>query len=313
MRWLVRVSWLVTILVQAQVWSLPSSAQPSSAGSPVINYRMTVHPVGLPPLSLYVEETGRGPVLLLLHGIGGSSYTWREMAHELGARHRVIAVDMRGHGRSDKPFDLAYSPFDHAAVVRAFLVERRLSQVTLVGHSYGGLVALLLAMDRSIEPHRVVRLVVIDTPAFPQPFSPGVAFLNRPVLPYLALTLLPPELPIGLALLMEKFGLDRLTGHDVTTYAEPLSEPGGAHALISTARQIVPPGFDRVIARYRTIAQPTLVLSCRHDQSVPLSSAQRLARTLPNARLKVLESCDHMPPEQAPEAVLAAMRGFLTK
>ena len=113
--------------------------------------------------------------------------------------------------------------------------------------------------------------------------------------------------------MMERMGLERLEQRDVSIYADPLKEPGGPHALIETARQIVPVDFDRIIARYRSITKPALVLTCRDDQVVPLSSATRLARTLPNARLEVLESCDHVPPEQAPDAVVQAMRGFLAR
>ena len=300
---------MLAVITAAQLVSQLATAQQQPPV--VINYRLTVHPSHQPPVSLYVEEMGRGPVLLLLHGIGGSSYTWRGIAPALAARHRVIAIDLRGFGRSDKPLDLAYSPHDHAAVVAAFITERRLGQVTLVGHSYGGLVALLLARDRTIEPQRIARLVVIDTPAYPQPVSVGVAFLRQPLLPYLALTLLPPELPTALALMMEKMGVERLTQRDVAIYADPLLEPGGPHALIETARQLIPPDFDRIVARYRTIAKPALVLTCRDDQAVPLSSAVRLARTLPNARLAVLDGCDHVPPEQAPDAMIVAMARFL--
>ena len=152
-RWLVCVGWLMAVVAVGRL-ALPAAIA-QGAGGPIINYRMTVRPERQPPLSLYVEEMGRGPVLLQLHGIGGSSYTWRNIAPALASRHRVIAIDMRGFGRSDKPFDLAYSPLDHAAVARAFIKERRLAQITLVGHSYGGLVALLLAMDGSFEPHRI--------------------------------------------------------------------------------------------------------------------------------------------------------------
>ena len=312
---------MLALMTLAAFAICPASAQsthgnPGGASAerqPVINYRLTVHPSGQPPLSLYVEEMGHGPTLLLLHGIGGSSYTWRSIAPVLAARHRVIAIDLRGFGRSAKPFDLAYSPLDHAEVVRAFLDERRLSRVTLVGHSYGGLVTLLLAMDRRLGQHRISRIVVIDTPAYPQQFSPGVEFLRRPLLPYLALHVLPPELPIALALMMERMGLERLDQRDVAVYADPLSEPGGPHALIETARQIVPPGFDRLIRQYRTITKPALVLTCRDDQVVPVATARLLARALPGARLTVLEGCDHVPPEQAPDAVIEAMRGFLAR
>ncbi len=298
----------------ALVWAFmlvaiaPALAEPPGASK---RYRVQLHPEGQPPLSIHVEEMGSGSVLLLLHGLGGSSYAWRQVAPRLAQRHRVIALDMRGFGHSDKPFDLAYSPADQAAVVRAFIKLQNLSRITLIGHSYGGMIALLLSLDRRIEPHRITRLVVIDAPVFPQRFSAGVRFLRRPVLPYLALLMAPSELTTSIAFMMEQVGFDRLTERDISIYAGPLSEPGGPHALIETANQIVPAEFPHMIARYPTMTKPTLVIWCREDSVVPLSTGERLARTLPRARLAVLDGCDHMPAEQAPEALGAEISRFL--
>lgn len=279
-------------------------------GDPV-NYRVMVHPAGQPPLSVYVEEMGRGPPILFLHGLAGSSYTWRFVAAGLAATHRVIAIDLRGFGRTEKPFDQAYSPADHAAVVRAFITERRLANLTLVGHSFGGMVTLMLALDARLEPHRISRLVLLNAPAYPQPFSPMIQLLQQPVLPYVMLHIVPPELPTILSFAMEKMGLARVHQRDIDIYADPLHEPGGPHALIQTARHIVPADFSRMIAHYPTIAKPTLVMTCREDQVVPATSAVRLSRAIPRARLAVLEGCDHILPEQAPQAVIAEMKRFL--
>ncbi len=284
------------------------TATPSSTGQMV-----RVHPDGMPPLDIYVEEMGRGPTILFLHGLGGSSYSWRLIAPRLATTHRVVAVDLRGFGRSDKPFDRAYSSIDHAAVVRAFIRQAKLSRITLVGHSYGGMVALRLALDRRLEPHRISRLVLMATPAFPQAFSAGVDFLRKPVLPYLALLLVPPELTATLALMMESVGMNRFSERDVSIYAGPLSDPGGPHALIETALQIVPDDLPHIMARYPTITKPTLAVWCRQDEVVPLSTGERLVRTLPKARLAVVEGCNHMPAEQAPVAVANEIRRFLAR
>lgn len=305
----VRVIALAVALLVAMAMVHAAVAGPKTS----IGYRVTVHPEGLPPLAINVEEMGQGPVLLLLHGLGGSSYTWRLVAPKLAAAHRVIAIDLRGFGRSDKPFDLAYSPAHHAAVVRAFITEQKLPPLTLVGHSFGGLLAMLLAQDRRLAPNRISRLVLMDAPLYPQPFSPGVAFLRQPLLPYLALTLVPGELPTTIALMMEKFGFERLTSRDISIYADPLGDPGGPHALIETAVQIVPRDLDRIIARYPAVTKPTLLIWCREDQVVPLASGRRLARTLPQARLAVIDGCDHVPPEQAPAAVVLEMTRFLDR
>jgi pimeloyl-ACP methyl ester carboxylesterase len=114
--------------------------------------------------ALYVEEAGEGPPLILLHGLGGSLFTWRHIVAALARGHRVIALDLKGFGHSDKPFDDHYSAVDQAALVSAFIRKRGLRGVALVGHSFGGVVALRTARDFSSESGVIRRLVVMDTP-----------------------------------------------------------------------------------------------------------------------------------------------------
>jgi pimeloyl-ACP methyl ester carboxylesterase len=82
------------------------------------------------------------------------------------------------------------------------------------------------------------------------------------------------------------------------------------HAFLVTARSIVAETGDEISARYRTISQPTLVIWCRKDQVVPLRAGKRLRRTLPNARIAVLESCHHLPQDERPAALVELIRGF---
>jgi pimeloyl-ACP methyl ester carboxylesterase len=166
---------LIGILIGS---SIPTGAVAAPAGGSTSSYFVDLQPDGQPPVRIHVEETGQGAPVLLLHGLGASTYTWRHVVPRLADRNRVIALDLRGFGRSSKPFDHFYSPTDHAAVVRAFIRARNLSGITLVGHSYGGMLALKLALDQRLETHRIARLVVMNAPAFPQPFSVGVRFLK---------------------------------------------------------------------------------------------------------------------------------------
>ncbi len=304
-------AWLAIMLLAPILAPMGATGAAAGSAGHSTGYFIDLQPDHQPPVKIYVEEMGRGPVILMLHGLGGSSYTWRYVAPRLATTHRVIAIDLRGFGRSDKPFDQSYAPADHAAVVRAAILQLNLTRVTIVGHSYGGMVALMVAMDRRLEPHRIARLVAISAPAYPQRFSPGVQFLHKPVLPYLAFLMLPPEVFTTIALMGEKVGFERFSDQDISIYSDPLSAPGGPHALISTARQIVPPDLHRYIARYGMLAKPTLVLWCREDQVVPLSTGERLAKAIPRARLAIMDGCDHMPAEQRPAAVALEIRKFL--
>lgn len=87
------------------------------------------------------REAGQGPVLLLIHGMAGSSYTWRAVIPQLSKRYRVIAPDLIGHGQSAKPRG-DYSLGAFAVWLRDLLDELGISRVTLVGQSLGGGVAM---------------------------------------------------------------------------------------------------------------------------------------------------------------------------
>ena len=89
------------------------------------------------------------------------------MAPELATNHRVIAVDLKGFGQSDKPMDERYSVFDQAELLAQLIEDRNLRDLTLVGHSFGGGVALLLALEADQRlKGRISRLVLLNTLAY---------------------------------------------------------------------------------------------------------------------------------------------------
>jgi pimeloyl-ACP methyl ester carboxylesterase len=275
-------------------------------------YMADAAPPGLPPVRLYAEELGTGPTVLLLHGLGGSGYTWRYMVTALARHHRVIALDLKGFGRSDKPYDQHYAALDQAAYVRAFMEQRGLRGITVVGHSFGGAVAMALALDLNRHGRdRINRLVLMDTPALPQTLSPTVRLLRKPVLPMLALSLLPPLIVAQLSLINDDGAFAHLTQTDVSMYAKPLGDAGAAHALVTTAQRIIPENFELLIRRYPSIQQKTLLLWCRNDSVVPVTTGLQLARMMPSARLQLIERCGHTPPEENPGAATAHILRFL--
>lgn len=287
----------------------PACAAPGAVLQPK-RYQIALKAPGQDEVALYAEEHGRGRPLLLLHGLGASSYTWRNLIPSLAQRHRVIALDLKGFGQSEKPLDLAYSLRDHAALVTAFIRKRGLKNVTIIGHSFGGAIALLTTLEfNRREPGRIRDLVLISAPAYNQPSTEFINFMRMPVLPYAAMTLVPPELALWLS--MDDGSAWKLTADDIRAYAEPFHDPAAGHALITTARQIVPEDVDRVTARYPSIKQHTLIISCDGDTMVPLSTGQHLARAMPNARLEVMKGCGHAPQHDRPREVWRLIRRFL--
>ena len=100
---------------------------------------------------------GPGSPILILHGLAGRASEWSEVASDLSGRHRVVALDIRGHGGSDKPDDLARRSFAADAVGVLEMLE--LGPVCLLGHSFGGDIALMVAATR---PDLLSSLVVVE-------------------------------------------------------------------------------------------------------------------------------------------------------
>jgi pimeloyl-ACP methyl ester carboxylesterase len=308
----------MAFVVGGVAWLLPASSAPLSgfADDPAPgNVRAYAVPVATThdgAFSLYAEEQGSGPPIVLLHGLGGSTYSWRYIAPILARTHRVIALDLKGFGKSDKAFDMAYSAADQAQLVATFLARRNLRHVTLIGHSFGGQVALMTALHlRARDPARIKQLVLIDAPALPQPLTPVVAFMQQPVLPYAVMSIVPADLLTALALRPAPSIARQSTPADARAYAAPLYAASARHAYIQTARQTAPNNLGGIINDYARVRQRTLLLWCTNDKIVPIATGRRLARIMPNAQLKELSGCNHAPTDEAPDALVGALTRFL--
>jgi pimeloyl-ACP methyl ester carboxylesterase len=264
------------------------------------------------PVKLFYEEKGDGPPLLLIHGFGASTYTWRHIAPELARDHHVIAVDLKGFGQSDKPFDDHYSVFDQAELLAQLIEDRDLKNLTIVGHSFGGGVALVLALkaDQRLKG-RISKLVLLDTIAYPQDIPVFFRMLDMPLVSHIGVRMVPPILQTRIALRIAYFDNSKIENDEVEAYAAPLRTAAGKHAIIHSARQIMPEGLDEISARYKTITMPTLIMWCDHDRIVPLDVGLKLRRTLPNSSLRIVDGCGHMPQEEQPDATLSYLQDFL--
>lgn len=264
------------------------------------------------PVKLFYQEEGSGRPLLLIHGFGTSTYTWRRVAPELATSHRVIAVDLKGFGQSDKPMDERYSVFDQAELLAQLIEDRNLRDLTLVGHSFGGGVALLLALEADQRlKGRISRLVLLNTLAYPQNMPVFFRMLNMPFFSHVGVRMVPPAVQTRVALKIAYHDDSKIDDSEVEVYAGPLKTAAGKHAIIQSARQIVPEDLDALAERYKSIALPTLILWCDHDRIVPLDVGLKLRRAMPNASLKVVQGCGHMPQEEQPSQTLELMQDFL--
>lgn len=281
-------------------------------------------------LELLGPEGGR-PVVLI-HGFGASLHSWRKVAPELAAAgFRVVALDLPGFGYSERPTEAAaYTPEAQAALI-AEVLDRLAAEggigrepalepgveaaggpqagagaVDVVGHSFGGGVALALAATR---PERVRSLVLTDStlPTYSRARRADLPFY-RPLV-YLAIRTVGLRRAFVRAALERSFHDDSLVTRElVDAYRSRLLLRGPAGAYRSLTAPIP---RSRLAVELSEIRRPALVVWGEEDALIPARAGRRAAERLPEARFATLPACGHIPMEECPEAWLAAVLAFL--
>ena len=265
-------------------------------------------------LKINYYEAGQGPPVLLLHGFGACAYTWRFIIPPLAADHRVITMDLKGFGLSDKPADDRYAIDDQAEIIAAFIRSQDLKDAVLVGNSMGGGVALLTYFKfKGESPGRIKSLVLIDSAGYDQKLPWFIAILRVPGLAQISTGLVPPRTTAQLVLKKCFYDQAKVSEEMIDTYAYYLGLPGAREALIRTARKVVPADLAEVSARFKTIAVPVLVLWGAEDQVVPLKVGRYFKRDIPGAELVILPRCGHLPQEEEPGETVRIVKAFLEK
>ena len=259
-------------------------------------------------------RAGRGPVLLLVHGIGDSSETWTDVIGELARTHTVIAPDLLGHGASDKP-RADYSVGGFANGLRDLLVILGVESVTVVGHSLGGGIAMQLAYQ---YPHLVERLVLVASGGLGEEVNPALRVAALPGASLaIAASVLPPVRRPALALSRQlaRLGLlERSDVEEVATVWGALRDPDTRRAFLRTLRSVVDLRGQSITSRdrlYLTSAIPTLLVWGERDPVLPVRHAREAADALPGAHLEVLERAGHLPHRSDPDRFVTAVRAFV--
>ena len=260
---------------------------------------------------IHYSDTGQGQPFILLHGFGGSSYSWRYLAPFFSRRYRVISIDLKGFGRSDKPLDDEYSLGDQCAIIKTFIMENDLKDVILGGHSFGGAVALMTFLDLQKEkPNPIAKLIVIDSPSYDQRIS-GFALLRTPILNKMMLSILPHELMVKFALRKSFHDDSKISKESIRIYASYLNHPGSHHALIETAKRNIPHNSNGIVSNLKDINVPLLLIWGEKDKIIPLSSGEKLSRIIPKSTFAVIPNCGHIPQEEYPQETIEIISQFL--
>jgi len=265
-------------------------------------------------ISIHYRTVGDGPLpILFLHGFASSSTTWQELAGLFPAgEFTLYLLDLKGFGLSGKPKDGAYSIEDQAEIIRAFILERGLRSLVIVGHSLGGAVALRVCIEagKGESPFIIEKLVLIDSAAYPQRLPKFFRKLKSPLGP-LYLLLMPVRVLVQGALERVFFDKALITPERFERYTRYFRGKGVAYALRATVKAIDPEAYAGIEESYRGLKLPVLILWGAEDRNVRLSLGQRLLGDISGSRLRVLEKCGHNPHEERPAETSSEILAFL--
>ncbi|MQY34725.1 hypothetical protein SRB17_26950 [Streptomyces sp. RB17] len=257
---------------------------------------------------------GKGPVLLLIHGIGDSSDTWAELIPELARHHTVIAPDLLGHGCSDKPRG-DYSVPAYANGMRDLLGVLDVDRATLVGHSLGGGVAMQFAYQ---FPDRTERLALVSTGGVGRGVTPALRLASLPgaqlALAALRLPTVRTQTAIAIRLL-QLFGTGLgVDAPDLLRVVDALPDTASREAFIRTLRAVVDWRGQVVTMLDRchlTAGMPTLLVWGSRDQVVPALHAEVAHAAMPGSRLEIFEGSGHFPFHTDPQRFLSVLENFI--
>ena len=264
------------------------------------------------PLDLHYKIYGAGDPVLCIHGFGASLFSWRNFVDPLSQNYQLILIDLKGAGNSPKPLDAHYSTQDHADLIYKFILDHDLNNLTLVGNSFGGALSLLLSiMLLEKEPGRLRALVLIDPGAYKQYLPLYVKIIGVPIIGALAIYLIPAWCMARSILKLAYYDPKKITVEEIAAYAAPIASPGGKHALLETGKQIIPPNIDELVAKYKDINVPTLIIWGQQDKIISPEAGKLLVKAIPNSTLEWIDQCGHVPQEERPEATVPLVLGFL--
>ena len=248
--------------------------------------------------NLHYVDAGSGPVVVLLHGLADDIGVWESVMPALAAKHRVIALDQIGFGRSDKPL-LSYRAGTFVDFLDGFLNELKIDRVSLVGNSLGGWIAAEFALT---HPERIDRLVLCDAAGYaavPKTMDPRA--LNA----------------LRLASREDIRYLGPLTFHNKRFYEDvdlafKQRVTAGDGYTINQLLDSMIRGEDVLDGRLGAIHKPTLIVWGREDKVIPLNFAERFHKEITGSRLEVIDNCGHMPQVECPREFVAAVLEFLS-
>jgi pimeloyl-ACP methyl ester carboxylesterase len=259
------------------------------------------------------RDEGSGEVLLLIHGMAGSSDAWRELIPRLAKSYRVVAPDLLGHGQSTKPRG-DYSLGAFAVWLRDLLDELGIARATIVGHSLGGGVAMQFIYQ---HPDYCERVILISSGGLGPDVGWILRLLSAPgaelILPVIAPK---PVLKAGnkIGSWFTSAGMRAPRASEIWRAYSSFSDPPTRDAFLRTLRSVVDYRGQAVSALNRLHVRselPTLAIWGEDDEIIPVEHGYAAHAARPGSRLEVLPGVGHFAHVEAPTEVADIIDDFM--
>ena len=256
---------------------------------------------------------GEGPAVLLIHGMAGSSRTWKDVMPILAEDHTVLSPDLLGHGESAKPMG-DYSLGAFASGLRDLMGVLGIERATIVGQSLGGGVAMQLAYQ---HPELAERLVLVCAGGLGRDVSWMLRALTLPGSELVMPVIFPPFVRDRGNAISKALSDKGIRAPHVAEMWQAYASLAGAEnrrAFLRTLRAVVDPGGQTVSAMdriYLAAGLPTLIVWGDNDPIIPLAHGLAAHEAIEGSRLEIMEGCGHFPHVEAPVEFAAILEDFL--
>lgn len=261
-------------------------------------------------LRWHVQVAGKGPVLLLLHGTGAATHSWRDVLPQLAASFTIVAPDLPGHGFTQGRLPGGPTLPNVARAIAALVAALELDLSAVVGHSAGAAVALRMAIDGSVSPRSVVGLssALLPFPGLAAQLFPALAkllFLN-PFAPHIFARMATPRREVERFLIKSTGSAIDAVG--VAHYAALFRKPGHIAGTIAMMAEWDLQALKHDMAR---LAFPVALIHGENDRAIDPAKAQEAAALIPGVQLTMLPGLGHLAHEEQPELVTGLILQFM--